>query len=202
MQLSADDSRAQRIATTAAVTEVLRHINSLYTVLFTRSCCSTARGASSRHSRPRIRRDVGCCHRRNLGGGCAPPIQEPRRTACPGSARARCMAGSQRTSSRPQSVPTGGRSIGGIAVVFDHRAPNSLPCSRMRFQRTRAASHSPDAPAVFLDRDLRVLASTNPAIDIARLEWIRQSARTGEAQVMRIGDEYHSVGAKTRYRLS
>jgi chemotaxis signal transduction protein len=49
---------------------------------------------------------------------------------------------------------------------------------------------------LFLDRDLHVLACTNPAIDVARLEWVRESTRTGAAQVMRIGDEYHSVGAK------
>src|SRR3569833_3146257 len=50
--------------------------------------------------------------------------------------------------------------------------------------------------AVFLDRDLRILACSNPAIAGERREWVRESARTGEAQVMRIGDEYHSVGAK------
>jgi chemotaxis signal transduction protein len=56
--------------------------------------------------------------------------------------------------------------------------------------------------ALFLDRQMRVLACTDPAIEVSKLDWIRDSSRTGEAQVMRIGDEYHSVGAKrdTGYR--
>jgi chemotaxis signal transduction protein len=39
-------------------------------------------------------------------------------------------------------------------------------------------------------------------VDAATLDWIKESARTGEARVMRLGDEYHAVGARrdTGYR--
>jgi chemotaxis signal transduction protein len=95
----------------------------------------------------------------------------------------------------------GGRSGGGIAVVFD-TAPQLAAMLQDSIPKDDSGKPRADCVAVFLDRDLRVLACTNPALDVARLEWVRESARAGEAQVMRIGDEYYSVGAKrdTGYR--
>jgi chemotaxis signal transduction protein len=95
----------------------------------------------------------------------------------------------------------GGRTLGGIAVVFD-TAPQLAAMLQDSIPKDESGQPQAGCVALYLDRDLRVLSCTNPAIDIAKLEWVRESARTGSAQVMRIGDEYHSVGARrdTGYR--
>jgi chemotaxis signal transduction protein len=61
----------------------------------------------------------------------------------------------------------------------------------------------PGCIAMFLDRELRVIAS-NTAIDgdTLGLGWIREAARSGAARVVRVGDAYHAIGTKrdTGYR--
>jgi chemotaxis signal transduction protein len=94
-----------------------------------------------------------------------------------------------------------GRCVGGIAVVFD-TAPQLAAMLQDAIPKDESGKAQAGCVALFLDRQMRVLACTDPAIELSKLDWIRDSSRTGEAQVMRIGDEYHSVGAKrdTGYR--
>jgi chemotaxis signal transduction protein len=58
--------------------------------------------------------------------------------------------------------------------------------------------------ALFLDRELNMLSCTDPAMDPAGLDlaWLKETARSGDARILRIGNEYHSVGTKrdTGYR--
>jgi chemotaxis signal transduction protein len=88
-----------------------------------------------------------------------------------------------------------GRCLGGIAVVFD-TAPQLAAMLQDAIPKDESGQAQAGCVALFLDRELRVLACTNPAIEVSKLEWIRDGARTGEARVMRIGDEYHSVGSR------
>jgi chemotaxis signal transduction protein len=94
-----------------------------------------------------------------------------------------------------------GRCLGGIAVVFD-TAPQLAAMLQDAIPKDESGKPQAGCVALFLDRDLRVLACTSPVMEMPKLDWIADSARSGEAQVMRIGDEYHSVGAKrdTGYR--
>ena len=94
-----------------------------------------------------------------------------------------------------------GRGLGGIAVVFD-TAPQLAAMLQDAIPKDEDGQAQAGCVALFLDRELRVLACTNPDLEVSQLQWIRDSVRTGEARVMRIGDEYHSVGAKrdTGYR--
>jgi chemotaxis signal transduction protein len=58
--------------------------------------------------------------------------------------------------------------------------------------------------AIFLDQELRLMSATDPSVDTSKLEldWIKESAREGEARVTRCGDQYHAIGSKpdTGYR--
>ena len=94
-----------------------------------------------------------------------------------------------------------GRCVGGIAVVFD-TAPQLAAMLQDAVPKDESGQPQAGCIALFLDRDLRLLACTSPAVDVALLDWIKESARTGEARVMRIGDEYHAVGTRrdTGYR--
>jgi chemotaxis signal transduction protein len=179
--------------TDEAVTQVLRHINSLYTVYHSIVLFDSQRRIVAT-SRPD--------HEGMLGT----EIDET------WAADALAVSGTQAYSVsafRPSPLydgrPTyifaagiraaGGRSIGGIAVVFD-TAPQLAAMLQDSIPKDESGRPQAGCIAAFLDRDLRILACTDPAIDVARLEWVRDSARTGDAQVMRIGDEYHSVGAR------
>ena len=93
-----------------------------------------------------------------------------------------------------------GRGLGGIAVVFD-TAPQLAAMLQDAIPKDESGQAQAGCVALFLDRELRVLACTNPDLEVSQLQWIRDSVRTGEARVMRIGDEYHSVGAQARHRL-
>jgi len=182
-----------------AATQVLRHINSLYTVYHGLVLFDSQRRIVAT-SRPE--------HEEMLGA----VIDET------WAADALAVSGTQAYSvSRFQPSPfydgrptyifaagirgAGGRSIGGIAVVFD-TAPQLAAMLQDSIPKDESGAPQAGCVALFLDRDLHVLSCTNPAMDVAKLEWVRESARTGQAQVMRIGDEYHSVGAKrdTGYR--
>jgi chemotaxis signal transduction protein len=185
--------------TDEAATQVLRHINSLYTVYH---------GIVLFDSQRRIVAGSRPEHAQMLGN----VIDET------WAAHALALSGSQAYSvSRFQPSPLydgrptfifaaairspEGRSIGGIAVVFD-TAPQLAAMLQDAIPRDESGEPLAGCVALFLDRDLSILSCTDPAIDVSKLEWIKESARTGEAQVMRIGDEYHSVGARrdTGYR--
>ena len=176
-----------------SATQVLQHINSLYTVYHGIVLFDTHRRivASSRHD-----------HEEMLGT----LIDEP--WACD----ALSVSGTQSYSVspfRPSPLYDGrptfifaagirsaqGRCLGGIAVVFD-TAPQLAAMLQDAIPKDESGKPQAGCVALFLDREMRVLACTDPAIEVSKLEWIRDSSRTGEARVMRIGDEYHSVGVR------
>jgi chemotaxis signal transduction protein len=182
-----------------SASQVLQHINSLYTVYHGIVLFDTQRRivASSRHD-----------HEEMLGT----IIDEP------WASDALSVSGTQSYSVspfRPSPLYNGrptfifaagirsaqGRCLGGIAVVFD-TAPQLAAMLQDAIPKDESGKPQAGCVALFLDREMRVLACTDPAIEVSKLEWIRDSSRTGEARVMRIGDEYHSVGVKrdTGYR--
>lgn len=182
-----------------SATQVLQHINSLYTVYHGIVLFDTQRRivASSRHD-----------HEEMLGT----LIDEP------WASDALSVSGTQAYSVspfRPSPLYGGrptfifaagirsaqGRCLGGIAVVFD-TAPQLAAMLQDAIPKDESGKPQAGCVALFLDRQMRVLACTDPALEVSKLEWIRDSSRTGEARVMRIGDEYHSVGVKrdTGYR--
>ena len=185
--------------TDEAATQVLRHINSLYTVYHSIVLFDSQRRIVAT-SRPEYDEMLGTV------------LDET------WAADALAVSGTQAYSvSQFQPSPlydgrptyifaagirgAGGRSIGGIAVVFD-TAPQLAAMLQDAVPKDESGKPQAGCSALFLDRDLRVLSCTNPAIDVAKLAWIRESARAGEARVLRFGDEYHSVGARrdTGYR--
>jgi chemotaxis signal transduction protein len=185
--------------TDEAVTQLLRHINSLYTVYHAIVLFDSQRRIVAT-SRPEYDAMSGVV------------IDETWASDALGASGTQAYSVSEfRPSPLYDGRPTyifaaairgaGGRSSGGIAVVFD-TAPQLSAMLQDSIPKDDSGQPQAGCAAVFLDRDLRILACSNPAIDVARLEWVRESVRTGEAQVMRIGDEYHSVGAKrdTGYR--
>jgi chemotaxis signal transduction protein len=180
-------------------TQVLQHINSLYTVYHGIVLFDTQRRivAASRHD-----------HEEMLGT----VIDEAWATD------ALAVSGTQSYSVSPfqpsplyDGRPTfifaaairsaEGRCLGGIAVVFD-TAPQLAAMLQDAIPKDESGKPQAGCVALFLDRELRVLACTDPAAEVSKLEWIHDSSRTGEARVMRIRDEYHSVGVKrdTGYR--
>jgi chemotaxis signal transduction protein len=61
----------------------------------------------------------------------------------------------------------------------------------------------PGCVAMFLDRDLRVVATSDTSVDAKELrDWIREAGKQGHARVVRMGNDYHAIGAKpdTGYR--
>ncbi len=52
--------------------------------------------------------------------------------------------------------------------------------------------------AMFLDRNLQVLATSGAEVEAQELsvEWIREAGKQGQARVVRIGDGYHAIGVK------
>jgi len=185
--------------TDEAVTQLLRHINSLYTVYHAIVLFDSQRRIVAT-SRPEYDAMLGVV------------IDETWASDALGASGTQAYGVSEFHPSplydgRPTYIfaaairGAGGRASGGIAVVFD-TAPQLSAMLQDSIPKDDSGQPQAGCTAVFLDRDLRILACSNPAIDVARLGWVRESARTGEAQVMRIGDEYHSVGAKrdTGYR--
>ena len=95
-----------------------------------------------------------------------------------------------------------GAVVGAVAVIFD-MAPQLTAMLQDSLPRDERGNALPGCIAMFLDRDLRVIAS-NTAIDADTLGlgWIRETARSGAARVVRVGDAYHAIGTKrdTGYR--
>lgn len=96
-----------------------------------------------------------------------------------------------------------GRTVGGVAVVFD-TAPQLAAMLKDSLPRDEHGQPLAGSVAMFLDRDLRVVASTGNSVDAKDLGrgWIRETGKQGHARVVRIGDDYHAIGVKpdTGYR--
>jgi chemotaxis signal transduction protein len=95
-----------------------------------------------------------------------------------------------------------GSVVGAVAVIFD-TAPQLTAMLQDSLPRDERGNALPGCIAMFLDRELRIIAS-NTAIDgdTLGLGWIREAARSGAARVVRVGDAYHAIGTKrdTGYR--
>jgi len=187
--------------TDEAATQVLRHINSLYTVYHGIVLFDSQRQIVAT-SRPD--------HEEMLGT----VLEEP------WAANALMLSGSEAftvSQFEPSPLYDGrptfifaaavrsaeGRPAGGIAIVFD-TAPQLAAMLQDAIPKDERGKAQAGCIALFLDRELRMLSCTDPAIDAAmlKLTWLRETGTTGDARVVRIGDEYHSVGAKrdTGYR--
>src|SRR5262249_13723287 len=98
---------------------------------------------------------------------------------------------------------TQGRVIGGVAVVFD-TAPQLAAMLRDSLPRDEHGNPLSGCVAMYLDRDLRLVATSGEEMDVKDLglEWIREAGKRGHARVVRIGDSYHAIGVKpdTGYR--
>jgi chemotaxis signal transduction protein len=97
---------------------------------------------------------------------------------------------------------TQSRVVGAVAVIFD-TAPQLAAMLQDSLPRDERGHALPGSIAICLDRDLRVIASTGAvAADTLDLGWIRETAKTGAARVVRVGDAYYAIGAKpdTGYR--
>ena len=98
-------------------------------------------------------------------------------------------------------APQGGV-VGAVAVIFD-TAPQLTAMLQDSLPRDERGNALPGCIAMFLDRELRVIASSTPVdADTLGLGWIREAARSGAARVARVGDAYHAIGTKrdTGYR--
>jgi chemotaxis signal transduction protein len=178
-----------------AVIEILRHINSLYTVYH---------GIVLFDAQRRIVATSRPDHEEMLGT----VIEESWASdALALSGTQSCSVSQFRPSRLYEGRPTlifaagiradSGGSVGGIAVVFD-TAPQLAAMLQDAIPKDEHGKAQAGCVAMFLDRELHVLSCTDPAVAAAgvELEWVKESARAGEARVMRIGDEYHSVGAR------
>jgi len=184
-----------------AATSVLRHINSLYTVYH----CIVLFDAEQRivaTSRPEYEQLVGTA------------VEEPwaAQTLATSGAQAysvSAFAPSALYDNRPTYIfgaavrGSQGRTVGGVAVVFD-AAPQLSAMLRDSLPRDEHGQPLPGCLAMFLDRDLRVVATSGTDVDTKELGvgWIREAGKQGHARVVRTGENYHAVGAKpdTGYR--
>ena len=97
-----------------------------------------------------------------------------------------------------------GRIVGGVAVIFD-TAPQLVAMLNDSLPRDEHGQPLAGCVAMFLDRDLRVVA-TSSSMDVDAKElgvgWIHEAGKQGHARVVRIGDDYHAIGVKpdTGYR--
>jgi chemotaxis signal transduction protein len=184
-----------------AVTKILRHINSLYTVYHAIVLFDSQRRivASSRADQAEM-----------LGS----LIDEP------WSAEALTLSGTQaycvsefKSSPLYAGRPTftfaaavrssDGRSVGGIAVVFDTE-PQLAAMLSDAIPKDEQGQAQSGCVALFLDRELNVLSCTDADLNVAEVDfsWLKETAREGAACVLRIGNDYHCVGVKrdTGYR--
>ena len=187
--------------TDEATTLVLRHINSLYTVyhaivLFDsqRRIVATSRPEQEEMLGPVIE-DSWASETLALSGTQAYSVSQFRPSPLYGGRPTLIFAAAVRSAE--------GRCVGGIAVVFD-TAPQLAAMLQDAIPKDERGQAQAGCVALFLDRELNVLSCTDPAMDMAGLDlaWLRQSARTGEARILRSGNEYHSAGARrdTGYR--
>jgi chemotaxis signal transduction protein len=180
---------------------VLRHINSLYTVYH----CIVLFDADRRvvaTSRPEYEHLIGSA------------IEEPwaAQTLAITSAQGYSVSAFEPSAlydNRPTYVFGGavrapqGRIVGGVAVIFD-TVPQLAAMLRDSLPRDERGNPLAGCVAMFLDRNLRVVATSDGQTDAQKLElrWIREAGKQGHARVVRIGDAYHAIGVKpdTGYR--
>jgi chemotaxis signal transduction protein len=89
------------------------------------------------------------------------------------------------------------RAIGGVAVVFD-TAPQLKAMLLDTLPRDERGEPLAGSVAVFLDRDGKVMSTTDPALEMAgpMLDGVRENLADGGARAVRIGSEYYALGAK------
>ena len=117
-----------------------------------------------------------------------------------------------------------GRVVGAVAVVFD-TAPQLAAMLQDALPRDQRGQALPGCVAMFLDRELRVIASSSPGdpgasqedANTPAMEWIRESANwsrsdvpagdvprgeSGAARVVKVAETYQAVGVQpdTGYR--
>jgi chemotaxis signal transduction protein len=94
-----------------------------------------------------------------------------------------------------------GRCAGGIAVVFD-TAPQLAAMLQDAIPKDERGQAQAGCIALFLDRELNILSCTAAGVDSTKLSWVKETAQAGSARIVRLGNEYHSVGARrdTGYR--
>jgi chemotaxis signal transduction protein len=183
-----------------SATRVLRHINSLYTVYHCIVLLDDERRILCT-SRPEYEHLVGT------------PVDEPwaAQTLAVVGTQGYSVSGFQ-PSALYDNLPTliygapvrgsQGRIVGAVAVVFD-TAPQLAAMLQDCLPRDESGQALTGCMALFLDRDLRVMASSASVdAETLGLQWLRESGRQGEARVVRIGDGYHALGVKpdTGYR--
>jgi chemotaxis signal transduction protein len=187
--------------TDEAATRVLRHINSLYTVYHAIVLFDSQRRIVA-SSRPDQEGMLGSVIEESwasdalaLCGTQAYSVSQFRPSALYGGRPTLIFAAAVR--------PAEGGCVGGIAVVFD-TAPQLAAMLQDAIPKDERGQAQAGCVALFLDRELNMLACTDPAMDTAGLDlaWLAETARAGDARILRIGNEYHSVGAKrdTGYR--
>jgi chemotaxis signal transduction protein len=95
-----------------------------------------------------------------------------------------------------------GRIVGAVAVIFD-TAPQLAAMLTDALPRDEQGKPQAGCIAMFLDRDLRVIASnTEIDADTLGIGWIRETSKSGAARIVRVGDKYLAIGTKpdTGYR--
>jgi chemotaxis signal transduction protein len=187
--------------TQEAATQVLRHINSLYTVYH---------GIVLFDSQRRIVASSRPDHEEMLGT--VLDEQWAAETLSLSGTQAYCVS-----PFRPSPLYQGrstfifaaalrspeGRAAGGIAIVFDTE-PQLAAMLQDAIPKDEAGNAQDGCVAVFLDRELNVLSCTDPQFQRSdvNLDWLREASPEGDARILRIGNEYTSVGVKrdTGYR--
>jgi chemotaxis signal transduction protein len=177
-----------------AATRVLRHINSLYTVYHCIALLDTERRILAT-SRPEYEHLLGTV------------VDEP------WAAQTLGIVGTQGYSvsgfepsvlydNRPTLIFGGavrgaqGRVVGAVVVVFD-TGPQLQAMLQDCLPRDESGNALAGCVTLFLDRDLRVMASNAPVdVEALGLSWIREAGKAGEARVIRAGETYHAVGVK------
>jgi chemotaxis signal transduction protein len=182
-----------------AATRVLRHINSLYTVYH----CIVLFDAERRivaSSRSEYEHLIGAA------------VEEPwaAQTLAVSGAQGYSVSGFEPSAfydNRPTYIfgaavrGSQGRIVGGVAVVFD-TAPQLAAMLKDSLPRDEHGQPLEGCVAMFLDRDLRVVATSGRDTQQLEAGWIREAGKQGHARVIRIGDDYHAIGVKpqTGYR--
>jgi chemotaxis signal transduction protein len=98
---------------------------------------------------------------------------------------------------------TQGRVVGGVAVIFDSK-PQLAAMLNDSLPRDERGEPMPGCIAMFLDRDLQVIAATDTTSEVQALavEAIRERHGKSESRVICAGDTYYAQGAgpDTGYR--
>jgi chemotaxis signal transduction protein len=89
-----------------------------------------------------------------------------------------------------------GQVAGAVAVIFD-TAPQLAAMLQDALPRDEQGNPLTGCVAMFLDRELRVIASSAAVdADTISMGWLRETAKAGAARVVRCGDRYLAVGTK------